>query len=332
LFAVWRLTGRHFAIHTAGRYGVRGSVLQSIRGGYDMKRGLILSLSIAALSLGLSGQKPENGGTRFHFVSSEKFPAGKNVLAQIPDVGKIHKLGILFDLNKSGIIYADPAIDLTEFILKRKDGKAAESSPELEALKSAFVDSQRFLMESREGKKAIAQIQAAPPAGQKELADRLFGKIQSEAKSIVDAIGARNKLGAVFDLASSGVAYKDPALDITDALIRLYDGPSTSFEVNVGTARIGIVNAQRVLEESAGGKKAISNILIELRATPQEEQERLKERVFKRVQDELFAVLREMATSGGATLVFDLSKSGILYFDPALDITSILISRYDAKK
>ncbi|MBM3293819.1 MAG: OmpH family outer membrane protein [Candidatus Aminicenantes bacterium] len=58
----------------------------------------------------------------------------------------------------------------------------------------------------------------------------------------------------------------------------------------------------------------------------------LTARLFKRVQDELIPLVETLGKERGLDLIFDLAKSGAVYWNPAIDLTAELIKRYDASK
>jgi outer membrane protein len=58
----------------------------------------------------------------------------------------------------------------------------------------------------------------------------------------------------------------------------------------------------------------------------------LRDRLFKKLQDELIAVVEQVGKEKGYDLIFDLFKSGAVYSNPMLDLTAEVIKRYDASK
>jgi Skp family chaperone for outer membrane proteins len=58
----------------------------------------------------------------------------------------------------------------------------------------------------------------------------------------------------------------------------------------------------------------------------------LTQRLFKKVQDELIPIVEALGKERGLDIIFDLAKSGAVYFNPATDITAEVIKRYDASK
>lgn len=58
----------------------------------------------------------------------------------------------------------------------------------------------------------------------------------------------------------------------------------------------------------------------------------LTNRLFKRLQDELIPIVEQLGKERGLDVIFDLGKSGAVYWSPAIDLTAELIKRYDASK
>ncbi|MDP2914604.1 MAG: OmpH family outer membrane protein [Candidatus Aminicenantes bacterium] len=58
----------------------------------------------------------------------------------------------------------------------------------------------------------------------------------------------------------------------------------------------------------------------------------LQQRLFKRLQDELIPIVEQLGKEKGMDVIFDLAKSGAVYWSPAIDFTAEVIKRYDASK
>jgi Skp family chaperone for outer membrane proteins len=58
----------------------------------------------------------------------------------------------------------------------------------------------------------------------------------------------------------------------------------------------------------------------------------LQSRLFKRLQDEIIPIVEALGKERGLDIIFDLQKSGAVWWNPATDITSEIIKRYDASK
>lgn len=58
----------------------------------------------------------------------------------------------------------------------------------------------------------------------------------------------------------------------------------------------------------------------------------LQYRLFNKVQGELIPIIDGVGKERGMDVIFDLAKSGAVYFSPAIDLTDEVIRRYDASK
>jgi Skp family chaperone for outer membrane proteins len=62
------------------------------------------------------------------------------------------------------------------------------------------------------------------------------------------------------------------------------------------------------------------------------EMNELADRLFQRIQNELLPIIEQMGKENGLDIIFDLGKSGAIYFSPTVDLTADVIVRYDASK
>jgi Skp family chaperone for outer membrane proteins len=58
----------------------------------------------------------------------------------------------------------------------------------------------------------------------------------------------------------------------------------------------------------------------------------LQLKLFNRVQGELLPIIEQLGKEKGVDVIFDLAKSGAVYFNPSIDLTDEIIKRYDASK
>lgn len=56
-----------------------------------------------------------------------------------------------------------------------------------------------------------------------QLRDRMFNRLQTEVRPIVEQLGKEKNLEIVFDLAASGAIYVSPSVDLTEEVIKRYD-------------------------------------------------------------------------------------------------------------
>jgi Skp family chaperone for outer membrane proteins len=58
----------------------------------------------------------------------------------------------------------------------------------------------------------------------------------------------------------------------------------------------------------------------------------LQQRLYLRIQSEVMPLISNLGKERGLDLILDLRASGVLYFNPTIDLTQELIKRYDATK
>ena len=86
-----------------------------------------------------------------------------------------------------------------------------------------------------------------------------------------------------------------------------------------------------VLEKSVEGKRVITQLQNHDQGAVRQLQE-LQARLFNRVQAELIPIIEGLGQEKGMDVIFDLVKSGTVYFNPVIDLTDEVIRRYDASK
>jgi len=156
----------------------------------------------------------------------------------------------------------------------------------------------------------------------------------------------------------------------------------TSLGFSQQTVKIGVINSQKVLENSTEGKKVIAQLQekdrkiqdelaklddeirrletklntqrltlseqsifqigsdLERKRTERKrraedslkELQQLQMRLFNRIQSELLPIIEQVGKEKSLDIIFDLAKSGAIYFNPAIEITDEVIKRYDASK
>ena len=58
----------------------------------------------------------------------------------------------------------------------------------------------------------------------------------------------------------------------------------------------------------------------------------LTQRLFNRIQSELLPIIEGVGKERNLDLIFDLARSGAIYFNPTTDLTAEIILKYDASK
>jgi outer membrane protein len=89
-------------------------------------------------------------------------------------------------------------------------------------------------------------------------------------------------------------------------------------------------------------QEALSNLLSDIdkrrteRARFVEDSRRelndLTQRLFQRLQGELVPIINEIGKEKNLDIIFDRGSSGIIYYNPAVDLTPEVIQKYDASK
>lgn len=62
------------------------------------------------------------------------------------------------------------------------------------------------------------------------------------------------------------------------------------------------------------------------------EMQEFTQRLFQKMQGELIPIIEQVGQDRGLDMIFDLLKSGAIYFSPTIDLTEEVIKRYDAAK
>lgn len=58
----------------------------------------------------------------------------------------------------------------------------------------------------------------------------------------------------------------------------------------------------------------------------------LTTKLFQRIQNELLPIIEKLGAEKNLDIIFDLFKSGAIYFSPTIELTAEVIQRYDASK
>jgi Skp family chaperone for outer membrane proteins len=149
-----------------------------------------------------------------------------------------------------------------------------------EGTKLGMVNTQAVLDKSVEGKKAIAQLQAADKK------------------------------------------YSDQVTQLDDQIKQLQNRLSTQRLTLTPDAAAGIqADIQKKQTDRQRTAEDASRSMQELQAT-----------LLSRIQSELMPIIEQLRKDKGLDLIFDLTRSGTVYYSPALDLTDEVVRRYDAAK
>jgi outer membrane protein len=160
-----------------------------------------LMLLIAAVTLGMAQDVPKIGVINSQEVL-EKSAEGKRVIARLTEKDK---------QNQAAITKLDDEIRTLETRLNTQRLTLSE-----EALYNMNADLQKKKTDrTRLAEDAVRDFQ--------DLQVKLFNKVQSELIPIIEAMGKEKGIDLIFDLAKSGAVYFNPAVDMTEEVIKRYD-------------------------------------------------------------------------------------------------------------
>ncbi|OGD29520.1 MAG: hypothetical protein A2V57_05805 [Candidatus Aminicenantes bacterium RBG_19FT_COMBO_65_30] len=153
-------------------------------------------------------------------------------------------------------------------------------APAQEGGKLGMINSQEILDKSAEGRKALAQLQAAD----KKYTDEIT-RMDDQIKQLQSRLSAQ-RLTLTADAAA---------------------GIQADIQKKQTDRQRAAEDATRAMQE-------------------------LQARTFGQIQSELIPIIEQLRKDKELDLIFDLAKSGTVFYSPALDLTAEVIKRYDASK
>jgi Skp family chaperone for outer membrane proteins len=162
---------------------------------------LLIVLLAAAVSLSMAQQNPKIGVINSQEVL-ERSAEGKKVISRLTERDK---------QNQATLTKLDDEIRQLETKLNTQRLTLSE-----EALYNMNADLQKKQTDrKRIAEDAVRDFQ--------DLQVKLFNKIQSELIPIIEGLGKEKGIELIFDLAKSGAVYFNPAVDVTEEVIKKYD-------------------------------------------------------------------------------------------------------------
>lgn len=149
-----------------------------------------------------------------------------------------------------------------------------------EGSKLGMINSQTVLEKSVEGKKAIAQLQAAD----KRYTDQIT-QLDDQIKQLQNRLTAQR--------------------------LTLTAEAAAGIQADIQKRQ---TDRQRAVEDA-------SRSMQDLQAT-----------TLSQIQADLMPIIEQVRKDKGLDLIFDLTKSGTVFYSPALDLTDEVVRRYDALK
>lgn len=149
-----------------------------------------------------------------------------------------------------------------------------------EAVKLGMINSQEILDKSAEGKRALAQLQAAD----KKFSDDI-ARLDDQIKQLQNRLSTQR--------------------------LTLTAETAASIQADIQRKQ---TERQRAAEDAA---QAMRDLQV---------------KTLEQIQNELIPIIEQVRKDMGFDCIFDLTKGGVVYFNPALDVTAEVIRRYDAVK
>jgi outer membrane protein len=149
-----------------------------------------------------------------------------------------------------------------------------------EAGKLGMVNSQEILDKSAEGRRALAQIQAAD----KKYTDDLT-RLDDQIRQL------QNRL--------------------TTQRLTLTPDTAAALQTEI---QAKTTQRQRSAEDAARAMRE------------------MQARTLEQIQTDLIPIIEQVRKDMGLDVIFDVTKGGVVYFTPALDLTAEVVKRYDALK
>lgn len=108
------------------------------------------------------------------------------------------------------------------------------------------------------------------------------------------------------------------------------DDEIRQLETKINTQRLTLTNEAIIQMSSDLDRKRTEKKRVAEDAY--REFEELRVRLFTKLQDELLPIIEQVGKEMNMDIIFDLAKSGTIYFNPSIDVTAEIINRYDASK
>ena len=114
-----------------------------------------------------------------------------------------------------------------------------------------------------------------------------------------------------------------------DSIAKL-DEEIRNLETRINTQRLtltqeALMNMSSDLEKKRTERKRFAEDSLR-------EMQEFTARLFQKVQNELLPIIEQVGKDKGMDLIFDLARSGAIYFNPTTNLTQEVITRYDASK
>jgi Skp family chaperone for outer membrane proteins len=169
-------------------------------------RKILVVAAMAALFIGAAAVAPSYAQGKIGTIDSqqvlEKSTEGKKVIARLQEADK---------KNQNAVAALDDQIRTIQTKL---------NTQRLTLTEEAALQLQADLERKNTDRKRLTEDAMST---MQELTTRLFARIQQELMPIVEGVGKEKGYDIIFDLQKSGAVYRNPAIEITEEVIKRYD-------------------------------------------------------------------------------------------------------------
>jgi outer membrane protein len=149
-----------------------------------------------------------------------------------------------------------------------------------ETAKLGMIHSQEILDKSIEGKRALAQLQAAD----KKYSDQV-AQLDDQIKQLQSRLSSQR--------------------------LTLTAEAAAAIQADVQKKQ---TDRQRAAEDATAAMRQLQSTTLE------------------KLQTEILPIIEQVRKDMGFDVIFDMTKGGVIYYNPAMDVTAEIIKRYDALK
>lgn len=166
------------------------------------------------------------------------------------------------------------------------------------------------------------------------LATCAFVAIQS-TKTVANAPGGTVKVGVVD---AQQIIQKSERGQAVQKKLETYQNKKST-ELKAEQAQIKKLEKELLSRTLSGAARESKNIELQTKRTQlkrdyedaQGESQRLSQKELIKLEKEIVPILNQVGKAKGFTIIFDLSRSGLVYFDSSTDITADVIKAIDAR-
>jgi len=145
----------------------------------------------------------------------------------------------------------------------------------------------------------------------------------------VGVVNSQNAFNTSLEGKKAQAQLQDKDSKIKADLAKL-DNEIKQLQTKLSTQQMTLTNEAAVQIQSDIDKKTTARKRLEEDAT--RDMQQIQYALIQRIRGEMVGIIEAIAKEKGYDLVLDLGASGIVFFNPTIDITDEVIKRYDATK